>query len=167
MAHVAVRLNDVWPTGEVSRITYHLQNLCMRDSRETPTPLEPGKRYRMKIKMDDIAWRVPKGHKIRVSISTSYFPMMWPAPEPVTLTVYAGASQVLLPVRKDILAETPAVLVARGSRRAGEAEGDPAFVEQARDGDRRQDRRTPDRDRRRLRRTGDQAARHDRGRRRP
>jgi len=107
VAHVAVRLNDVWPTGEVSRITYHLQNLCMRDSRETPTPLEPGKRYRMKIKMDDIAWRVPKGHKIRVSISTSYFPMMWPAPEPVTLTVHAGASQILLPVRKDILAETP------------------------------------------------------------
>ena len=28
------------------RITYHLQNLCMRDSRETPTPLEPGKRYK-------------------------------------------------------------------------------------------------------------------------
>ena len=45
----------------------------------------------MKIKLDDIAWRVPKGHKIRVSISTSYFPMMWPAPEPVTLTVYAGS----------------------------------------------------------------------------
>ena len=107
VAHVAVRLNDVWPTGEVNRITYHLQNLCMRDSRETPTPLEPGKRYRMKIKMDDIAWRVPKGHRIRVAISTSYFPMMWPAPEPVTLTVYAGASQILLPVRKDILAETP------------------------------------------------------------
>jgi predicted acyl esterase len=41
---VAVRLNDVWPSGEVSRITYHLQNLCMRDSRETPTALVPGKR---------------------------------------------------------------------------------------------------------------------------
>ena len=107
VVHVAVRLNDVWPTGEVSRITYHLQNLCMRDSRETPAALEPGKRYKMKIKMDDIAWRVPKGHRIRVSISTSYFPMMWPAPEQVTLTVYAGASQLHLPVRKDIAAETP------------------------------------------------------------
>ncbi|MFO1122045.1 MAG: CocE/NonD family hydrolase [Hyphomicrobiales bacterium] len=107
VAHVAVRLNDVWPTGEVSRITYHLQNLCMRDSREKPVALEPGKRYRMKIKLDDIAWRVPKGHKLRVAISTSYFPMMWPAPEPVTLTVHAGASQLLLPVRKDIAAETP------------------------------------------------------------
>ena len=26
-------------------------------------PLKPGKRYKMKIKLDDIAWRLPKGHK--------------------------------------------------------------------------------------------------------
>jgi hypothetical protein len=102
VAFVAVRLNDVWPTGQVSRITYHLQNLCMRESREKPSALVPGQRYRMKIKLDDIAWRVPKGHKLRVAISTNYFPMMWPAPEPVTLTVYAGKSQVHLPVRKQI-----------------------------------------------------------------
>jgi uncharacterized protein len=107
VAHVAVRLNDVWPSGEVSRITYHLQNLCMRESREYPTPLEPGKRYKMKIKMDDIAWRVPKGHRLRVSICTTYFPMMWPVAEPVTLTVYAGATEILVPVRKPLMAEKP------------------------------------------------------------
>jgi uncharacterized protein len=107
VAHIAVRLNDVWPTGEVSRITYHLQNLCMRDNREVPTALEPGRRYTMKIKMDDIAWRVPKGHKLRMSISTSYFPMMWPAPEPVTLTVYAGKSDLNLPIRKKPESEKP------------------------------------------------------------
>ena len=107
VAHIAVRLNDVWPSGEVSRITYGLQNLCMRDSREYPTPLEPGKRYKMKIKLDDIAWKVPKGHRLRVAISTSYFPMMWPAPEPVKLTVYAGASTVAIPVRKQNLNDAP------------------------------------------------------------
>jgi len=107
VASVAVRLNDVWPSGEVTRITYHFQNLCMRESREFPTALEPGRRYRMKIKMDDIAWRIPKGHKLRVSISTSYWPMMWPAPEPVTLTVYTGTSTVLVPIRKAIENEVP------------------------------------------------------------
>ena len=107
VASVAVRLNDVWPTGEVSRITYHLQNLCMRESREKPTALVPGTRYKIKIKLDDIAMRIPKGHKLRVAISTSYFPMMWPAPEPVTLTVYAGKSMLHLPLRKDIANETP------------------------------------------------------------
>jgi putative CocE/NonD family hydrolase len=107
VAFVALRLNDVFPTGEVSRITYHLQNLCMRDSRETPTALVPGKRHRMKIKLDDTAWRVPKGHRLRVSISTTYFPLMWPAPEPATLTVYSGKSSVHIPIRKEIPNETP------------------------------------------------------------
>ncbi len=107
VAHIAVRLNDVWPSGEVSRVTYHLQNLCMRENREVPSPLEPGKRYKMKIKMDDIAWRIPKGHKLRISISTSYFPMMWPAPEPVTLTVYAGKSDLNIPIRKKPDSEKP------------------------------------------------------------
>ena len=102
VAHIAVRLNDVWPDGRVSRITYHLQNLCMRESRDKPTELVPGKRYSMKIKLDDIAWRVPAGHKLRVAISTSYFPMMWPAPEPVTLTVYSGNSSIQMPVRKKV-----------------------------------------------------------------
>ena len=46
------------------RITYGLLNLSHRDSHEFPTPLEPGKRYRMRIKLDDIAWRIPKGHRI-------------------------------------------------------------------------------------------------------
>lgn len=107
VASVAVRLNDVFPSGEVARITYHLQNLCMRESREHPTPLEPGKRYRMKVKMDDIAWRIPKGHKLRISISTTYFPLMWPSPEPVSLTVYAGKSFVHVPVRKEMPNESP------------------------------------------------------------
>ena len=109
IAFVAVRLNDVWPTGEVTRITYQLQNLCQRQSRETPEALEPGKRYRVKIALDDIAWRIPKGHRLRVSISTTYWPLMWPAPEPVTLTVHSGTSLVHVPVRREIAGETAPV----------------------------------------------------------
>ena len=142
-----MRLNDVWPTGEVSRITYHLQNLCMRDSRENPMPLEPGKHYRMKIKLDDIAWRVPKGHRLRVAISTSYFPMMWPAPEPVTLTVYAGKSQLHLPLRKEVAERGAAVLAGCRGRACRRDDGTESALEQARDGDGRGDGRTADRDR--------------------
>ena len=107
VAFIALRLNDVWPSGEVSRITYGLKNLCQRDSNEYPSPLDPGRRYRIKIALDDIAWKIPKGHKLRVSLSPSYWPMMWPAPEPVTLTVYAGKSSVHVPVRKTIAGEVP------------------------------------------------------------
>ena len=42
----------------------------------------------------------------RVDLDLIY-PMMWPAPEPVTLTVYSGKSLLHLPLRKDIAAEAP------------------------------------------------------------
>ena len=40
------------------------------------------------------------GHRIRVAVSPTYWPFAWPSPEPVTLTLVAGAaSRVQLPVR--------------------------------------------------------------------
>lgn len=107
VAFVAIRLNDVWPSGEISRVTYGLLNLTHRDSHESPAPLEPGRRYRTSVRLDDIAMRIPKGHRLRVSISTCYWPLMWPAPESVTLTVYTGKSRIHMPIRKPIAGEVP------------------------------------------------------------
>jgi len=109
VAVAAVRLNAVWPDGAVSRLTYAVANLCHRDSHDKPQALEPGKTYTIQIKLDDVACKVPKGHKLRVSISTSYWPLIWPAPEPVTLTVHTGASFIDVPVRKTRRGEKPPV----------------------------------------------------------
>ena len=32
----------------------------------------------------------PAGHRLRVAISTSYWPWLWPSPKPVTITVHSG-----------------------------------------------------------------------------
>ena len=106
-ANLAVRLNDVWPDGAVSRITYGLLNLTHRVSHEYPSPLEPGKRFKVKLQLDDIAWRVPSGHRLRIAISTACWPLMWPAPEAATVTLHAGASRLLLPIRREMADETP------------------------------------------------------------
>jgi putative CocE/NonD family hydrolase len=99
VTHVAVRLNDVRPDGQVTRITYALQNLAHIASHEHPEALEPGERYFARIKLDDVAWHLPRGHRLRLSISTSYWPMMWPAPEPVTLAVQTARSWLTVPAR--------------------------------------------------------------------
>ncbi|KPV40149.1 peptidase S15 [Thiohalorhabdus denitrificans] len=96
---VAVRLSDVAPDGKATRNTYGLLNLTHRDSHEQPTPLEPGKRYRARIQLNDIAQSYPAGHRLRVSISTSYWPLAWPPPEPVQLTIRSGTSFFEAPVR--------------------------------------------------------------------
>jgi predicted acyl esterase len=107
VAVVAVRLNSVWPDGAVSRVTYSVTNLCHRDSHEHPLPLEPGERYLVKIKLDDVGVRIPKDHRLRLAISTSYWPLIWPAPEPVTLTVHTGESHFEIPVRGEKPDDTP------------------------------------------------------------
>ena len=102
VANVAVRLNSIWPDGAVSRLTYAVANLTHLHgtaSHEQPQALEPGKVYTVRIQLDDVAYRVPKGHRLRVSLSTSYWPLIWPAPQPVMLTVHSGASHIDLPVR--------------------------------------------------------------------
>jgi len=98
-ALVAVRLNDVAPDGASTRVTYGLLNLTHRNGHEQPAPLVPGQRYRVRVKLNDVAYAFPRGHRLRVSISTGYWPVAWPSPEPVTLTLYTGASRLALPVR--------------------------------------------------------------------
>lgn len=98
-AFVAVRLNDVKPDSTVTRTSFGILNLTHRDGSDSPKPLEPGRRYRVRVVLNDAAYSFGQGHRIRVSISSSYWPMVWPSPEPVTLTLYAGNSALELPVR--------------------------------------------------------------------
>jgi hypothetical protein len=49
--------------------------------------------------MNDIAHVFAAGHRLRLALSTSYWPMAWPSPQPVTAAIQAGASHLVLPVR--------------------------------------------------------------------
>jgi hypothetical protein len=99
VAMVAVRLSDVATDDKATRVTYGLLNLTHRDGPAEPQPLEPGRRYRVRVQLNDVAQSFPSGHRIRLSLSTSYWPLAWPPPEPVQLTVFGGASRLHLPVR--------------------------------------------------------------------
>ncbi|MFE8069448.1 CocE/NonD family hydrolase [Marinobacteraceae bacterium S3BR75-40.1] len=109
VAMVAVRLSDVAPDDKATRVTYGLLNLTHRESHEHPEPLEPGQRYRVKVQMNDVAQRFPAGHRLRLSLSTSYWPMAWPPPEHVRLSVFDKHSALVLPHRpqRDESGEAP------------------------------------------------------------
>jgi putative CocE/NonD family hydrolase len=98
-ALVSVRLNDVAPDGRSTRVTIGLLNLTHRKSHEHPEELIPGQRAVAVVEMDDIAHAFPAGHRIAVSVSTSYWPIAWPSPELATLTLFTGESMLTLPVR--------------------------------------------------------------------
>ncbi|MEX2524506.1 MAG: CocE/NonD family hydrolase [Gammaproteobacteria bacterium] len=99
VAMIAVRLSDVAPDDKATRVTYGVLNLTHRDSHEHPEALEPGRRYRVRVPMNSMAQVFPRGHRLRLSVSTSYWPIAWPPPEPVRLTIYDRASRLVLPKR--------------------------------------------------------------------
>ena len=100
VAQIVVRLAHIWPSGEVSRLSYQVFNPAMRTGRDKPMGAEPGKRLEAKIRLNTMAAHVPAGHRLRVAVATSCFPLVWPAPEPVALTVFAGPSRLHLPLRR-------------------------------------------------------------------
>ena len=52
----------------------------------------------IRLVLDDIAYEVPAGHQLRLVLSTTYWPMLWPSPQPVVLSVRLGASRLELPL---------------------------------------------------------------------
>ncbi|WP_172117342.1 CocE/NonD family hydrolase [Halomonas hibernica] len=98
-AMLAVRLSDVAPDGKATRVTYGLLNLTHRDSNAEPTPLEPHRTYRVTIEMNGIAQKFPAGHQLRLSISTSYWPLAWLPPKPAQVDMTFNQCVLKLPVR--------------------------------------------------------------------
>ena len=104
---LAVTLSDVRPDGSICRITYGLLNLLHRDSREHPRPLEPGKVFTCKVQLNDVVQSVPAGHRLRLSIATQAWPLIWPAPDKMTFTLHTGTSGFSVPVYEGALEQNP------------------------------------------------------------
>lgn len=97
-AQVCVRLTDVAPDGTSAYITFALLNLTHRQSHEFPEPLMPGTFEKVEIRFKPAAQVIPKGHRLRVAISSSYWPMAWPSPERTTLTIDPAGCRLDLPL---------------------------------------------------------------------
>jgi predicted acyl esterase len=95
---VAVRLNEVTPSGESLRVTYGVLNLSQRNGvDEPPEPMPVGEKVRVRVEMNFACHKFTPGNRIRVAISNTYWPMIWPDPEPATLTIDPALSGLTLP----------------------------------------------------------------------
>ena len=101
VAMVAAVLSEIFPDGAATRVSYGLLNLTHRDSHENPTPLEPGRTYDARLQLNDCGHNFAAGNRIRIALSTVYWPTAWPGPNKATLTVITGKSTLGLPVRGD------------------------------------------------------------------
>lgn len=99
---VAVRLCDVFPDGTSAFVTHGVFNLTHHASHAAPTALTPGAEIEVRFALDQIAYRVPAGHRLRLAVSTACWPLIWPSPHDRGVTLTGGS--LALPVRPEATA---------------------------------------------------------------
>ncbi|MGP4020290.1 CocE/NonD family hydrolase [Saccharopolyspora sp. 5N708] len=98
-ANLTVRLCDVAPDGASTLVTRGVLNLLARNGRERIDPWRPGEPEAVTVDLSAIGYAFPPGHRIRVAVSTAYFPWVWPHGERATVELDPAESALLLPVR--------------------------------------------------------------------
>jgi uncharacterized protein len=87
-----VLVSDVAPTGPATLVAGGGLNGTHRHSTREPEPLAPGREYDLCIDLHLTSWVFPAGHRIRVAVSNSMWPMIWPTADPMTTTLRLGGS---------------------------------------------------------------------------
>ncbi len=97
-----VRLLDVAPDGTPTQVAAGVLNLTHRDGRARPRALEPGKVAVVEIPMRAAGYRFRAGHRIRLTVASAYWPVIWPSPDLAEHEIVRGGpdafSRLILPV---------------------------------------------------------------------
>jgi predicted acyl esterase len=93
--NLIARLVDVHPDGTAALIARGMLNLCHRGGNAEPVPVQPGREEAVTLWLDETAYRLREGHRLRLALSTTYWPMIQPSPAAVTATIAAGPEALL------------------------------------------------------------------------
>ena len=99
LGNLIVRLVDVHPDGMAQRVSLGTLNLAHRHGNAAPTPMTPNSFEDIEIALDESGHLFRAGHRIRVAISTAYWPLILPPPSQVTAQIVTGPqSRFTLPL---------------------------------------------------------------------
>jgi predicted acyl esterase len=128
VATFVVKLSDVAPDGKSVLMTDGSLNGTRRNSLQRPEPMTPGEVYELKVPMQPTGWIIAPGHRLRLSISGSDFPNLWPTPERARNRIHMGGtrlSRVDLPVVGDSALPAPEFAPPPSLKRFGTAYSEP------------------------------------------
>jgi putative CocE/NonD family hydrolase len=109
IATCVVRLSEVAPDGTSSLVAQGVLNLTHRlsDTDPSPMPTRGLATEEVRIPLRTTGYRFSPGHRIRLTVLTSLWPVLWPSPLPGELRVHHGGatpSRLELPVLPDDVA---------------------------------------------------------------
>lgn len=96
---VIVRLCDVAPDGSSTLVTRGVLNLNKRNGRDrADDPMEARVEQVVRVALVSTGHSFPAGHRLRIAVSSAYWPWVWPHPVEATLTLDPTRSSVTLPL---------------------------------------------------------------------
>jgi putative CocE/NonD family hydrolase len=98
LANLCARLVDIHPDGTATRVSFGVINLAHRDGNEEPKPLVPGEPVTVRIELDACGYRFGEGHRIRLSLSTAYWPTILPPPVDPGVTIDIPSLGLAMPL---------------------------------------------------------------------
>src|SRR5690606_4412894 len=98
LANLCARLVDIHPDGTATRVSFGVLNLTHRAGNADPQPLVPGETVEVRLALDACGYRFASGHRIRLALSSAYWPMILPPPADATLTLDLGSIGLSLPL---------------------------------------------------------------------
>ncbi|MFJ6749479.1 CocE/NonD family hydrolase [Streptomyces sp. NPDC091266] len=101
------RLCDVAPDGSSTLVTRGVLNLAARHGRDRCEDWPAGATEDVTFELNGIGHTFPPGHRIRLAVSSSYWPWIWPQAGSAGFTLEADGSSFELPVRRPT--EDPAI----------------------------------------------------------
>ncbi len=105
VATLSVRLSDVAPDGTVALVSAGVLNLTHRRSHTDPEPMRTGVVEEVRVPLRTTGYRWRPGHRVRVALASSLWPVLWPSPHPATFRVHRGPAT---PSRLDLPVVPPA-----------------------------------------------------------
>lgn len=105
-AFVSLVFIDEDPDGTQTVLSRGFANLNHTEGPEQAVQIVPGREMEVEVPLSAVGQRIAAGHRLMLHVASTNWPLLWPSPEPVTLSLEPGRSRVSVPVRLTPMAET-------------------------------------------------------------
>ncbi len=95
--HLVLRLSSVLPDDDIQPLTMGILNLRFRDGFDAPKDMPVGEPVTVTVPLDAMAHRLPAGARLRLSLATQAWPLVWPEAVRASVTLHPGTVVLSLP----------------------------------------------------------------------
>ncbi len=98
-ALLVLRLNEVEADGRSGRVTFGVHRITR------PQGVAPGEAFSVSLDLKGVSYRFAAGKRLRLAISTTYWPMVWAEPTQGAVRIALSSACLSLPLRPEAAAD--------------------------------------------------------------